>query len=120
MGEFSVPVRVSHPTELTRGVTLELLVDTGSTLSVVAADVLRSLGIEPRRMDAEFETATGSVSRMAVGAASFTVDGREMVGPVVFGEPRDTAVLGAVALESLGLIVDPLGRRLVPRRFLRI
>lgn len=120
MGTFSVSVTVGHPIEQARSTSVELLVDTGATISFVPAEVLGNLGIEPRWPDREFETASGAVLRRPVGAASLAIDGRETITPVVFGEPGDAAVLGVVALESLGLVVDPVARRLIPRRFLAL
>ena len=113
-------VTVAHPTEPESSARLELLVDTGATISFVPADVLANLGIEPRWAEREFETASGAVIRRRIGVASLAVDGHETITPVVFGEPGDAKVLGAVALESLGLIVDPIARRLIPRRFLAL
>jgi predicted aspartyl protease len=120
MGTFSVAVTVEHPAEPGHSVQLELLVDTGATISFIPADSLANVGIEPRWAEREFETASGAVIRRRVGVASLAVDGHDTITPVVFGEPGDAAVLGAVALESLGLIVDPIARRLIPRRFLAL
>jgi predicted aspartyl protease len=120
MGTFSVTVTVAHPTEPGKAVRVDLLVDTGATISFVPAEVLASLGIAPRGPEREFETAAGAVIRRRLGVASLAVDGQETITPVVFGEPGDATVLGAVALESLGLIVDPMARRLIPRRFLAL
>ncbi len=41
-------------------------------------------------------------------------NGREEVTLVVFGEEETEPLLGAYALDGLGLAVDPLARRLVP------
>jgi clan AA aspartic protease len=120
MGTFSAPVTIRHPMDPGRSATLDLLVDTGATISFVPAEVLATLGIESRWADREFETASGVVIRRRVGVASLAVDGHETITPVVFGEPGDAKVLGAVALESLGLMVDPIARRLIPRRFLAL
>lgn len=119
MGTFTVAVTIMHPTRPGSSARLELLVDTGATISFVPADMLANLGIEPRWADREFETVSGAVIRRPVGVASLAVDGHETIAPVVFGQ-RDAAVLGAVALESLGLIVDPIARRLIPRRSLAL
>ncbi len=120
MGTFSVSVSVGHPTEPGRSARLDLLVDTCATISFVPAGLLADLGIQPRWMDREFETASGAVIRRSVGAALLAFDGRETLTPVVFAEPGDGVVVGAVALESLGLVVDPIARRLIPRRFLAL
>ena len=120
MRSFWVIVTVAHATEPGRSARLDLLVDTGATISFVPTEVLANLGIEPRWPEREFETASGAVIRRRLGVASLAVDGHETITPVVFGEPGDATVLGAVALESLGLIVDPIARRLIPRRFLAL
>jgi hypothetical protein len=39
---------------------------------------------------------------------------------VIFGRRGDAALLGVVALEELGLTLDPLRRRLRPLRPLRV
>ena len=38
--------------------------------------------------------------------------------PVIFGEPGDEPLLGATTLESLGLVLDPFKRRLIPMRMM--
>jgi len=38
--------------------------------------------------------------------------------PVMLGEKGDTALLGAVTLEILGLILNPFSRRLQPMRMM--
>ena len=93
---------------------------TGATISFVPTEVLANLGIAVRWPEGESETASGAVIRRRLGVASLAVDGHETITPVIFGELGDAAVLGAVALESLGLIVDPMARRLAPRRFLAL
>ena len=40
--------------------------------------------------------------------------------PVAFGEPGEEAVLGATALEILGLLVDPVNQKLIPRNLLAL
>ena len=37
---------------------------------------------------------------------------------VIFGRPGDAALIGAVTLEELGLMLDPLKRELRPMRLL--
>jgi hypothetical protein len=44
----------------------------------------------------------------------FEIDGRRGPSPVIFGERDDATLLGAVTLEALGLMVDPLKRQLRP------
>jgi len=39
---------------------------------------------------------------------------------VIFGEEGDKPLLGATNLESIGLILDPFKRRLIPMRMLLV
>ena len=43
------------------------------------------------------------------------VSNRETIDEVVFAEPGDHLLLGSRALEGLGLMVDPRGKRLIDR-----
>jgi hypothetical protein len=49
-----------------------------------------------------------------MGDATFQIDDHRAASPVIFGEKGDTALLGTVSLESLGLILDPMKRVLRP------
>jgi len=46
------------------------------------------------------------------------VEGRAATSPVVLGGPDDAPLLGAVTLETLGLMVNPLTRELLPMRLM--
>jgi len=46
--------------------------------------------------------------------AVFFYAGRRGTAPVMFAEPGDAALLGAVTLESLGFALDAVRRELVP------
>jgi hypothetical protein len=46
----------------------------------------------------------------------FEIDGTLGPAPVIFGEEGDEPLLGATTLESLGLVLDPFERRLIPMR----
>jgi hypothetical protein len=48
----------------------------------------------------------------------FELDGREGASKVVFGRRGDARLIGAVALEELGLMLDPLKRELRPLRLM--
>jgi hypothetical protein len=51
--------------------------------------------------------------------ASFELEGRRATSPVVLGESEDEALLGAVTLETLGLLLNPLSRKFQPMRMVR-
>ena len=117
MGVFSIKAIVANPQEPARQQQVELLVDTGATLSIVPAAVLLDLGIHRRRLAKAFETISGEVIYRDIGNVLFQIDQETEITPVVFGEATDAPVLGALTLEALGFGVDPLGKRLIPQRF---
>lgn len=116
MGTFSHPVEVSGMGGQ-RFETLEALVDTGSTYTVIPASLLRGLGIASQER-IEFELADGRIIERDIGEARIRVDGRSATTLVVFGDEGVTPLLGAYTLEGVRLAVDPVGMRLVPTRAL--
>jgi len=48
------------------------------------------------------------------------LQGEGGASPVIFGEEGNKPVLGATTLESIGLILDPFKRRLIPMRMLLV
>lgn len=117
MGQFSVRVTIAHPSDPGRRTEVDLLVDTGATLTWVPRDILEKLGV-PRLRRRSFLVADGrSVERDTAGAI-VKLDGTEANVTLVIGEPGDGSLLGATALESLGFGVDPIRRRLVPQELL--
>ena len=115
MGIFHVRIGVGHPFE---GELTEVLalVDTGATHTIIPDSLLKQiLHIEPIEEDV-IEYADGSTERVEIGEARIGYNGRAYVCPVVFG-PEDKYVLGAIALESFRLVVDPLRKELVPASF---
>jgi hypothetical protein len=58
--------------------------------------------------------ATRSRIERRKGIAAFTYGERVGGGDVIFGEPGDSNLLGALTLEALGLSLDPLRRELKP------
>ena len=111
MGTFSVAVVLGNPDTAARE-TVDSLVDTGATFSVMPASLLRRLGIEPTRTR-QLRFANGQVEERQTGMAFFEVDGIDCEAMVVFG-PEDLHLLGATTLEALLLIVDPINKQLVP------
>jgi predicted aspartyl protease len=91
---------------------LEALVDTGSELTWLPADVLKAVGIAPRRRRV-FATATQQKIERDVGYAILSAEGYETNDEVVFAEPGDMTSLGVRTLEGFGVMVDNIGRRFV-------
>lgn len=90
----------------------DVIVDTGSELNWFPAPALEALRVV--RTDSErFETADGRIIVRDLGFAWLATAGRLAPAVVVFGEPDDKILLGAVGLESLRLRVDLNRRQLV-------
>jgi len=114
MGMSEVTVRLANLTAPNRTEEVSLLVDTGATLSWVPRPVLESLNATVfSRLP--FELAAGRQLERDVTTLLLTIDGRKAPVAVAFGESGEASVLGATALESLGLLVDPVAQKLIPR-----
>ena len=112
MGVFSVSLEVADP-EGRRYETVEAMVDSGATYTVLPASILERLGVEPHSTR-RFVLADGSHIRRGFGSTWMRLDGREAISPVVFWDEGARPLLGAVTLEILSLGIDPINRRLVP------
>jgi len=114
VGLFEVKVTVSNPSAPNRSATVELLVDTGATLPWLPRPTLESIGIAPlgRR---GFLLADGRRVERETGIVRLTLDGVAIGATVVFAEAGEGSMLGATALEALGMAVDPVGKKLLPR-----
>ena len=110
MGLFRVRGRLAGPTG--RSEDVELLVDTGATLLVVPRALADRLELVARRFQPVL-IAGGQRVEWPVAEVSLSLDGSSVTTPC-FIAPDGPALLGAVALESLFLAVDPVAKRLIP------
>ena len=108
MGTFSVQLEVGGPGR-DRFESVDALVDTGSTYTVLPESLLRELGVAAD-YQARFTLADGGEVERDVGRAWVRFEGREQYTLVVFG---DHPLLGAVTLEEFRLAPDPVAGRLV-------
>ncbi len=94
---------------------VRLLVDTGADYSVLPSRFLAQLGVQPE-FDEDIEIGNGEVIVRPVGRLHVRWRDRWAETFVAFGEPKDARVLGAHALQSLRLEVDPKSHAVRPRR----
>ena len=114
MGLFYVGCKVVNPAANAKSATVSrLMVDTGAEATWIAGSVLEKIGIEPRKIDMQFQMANGQIITRSVGYAVLKVDKAETVDEVVFAQPGDLQLLGARALEGLNLKVDSRAKKLV-------
>jgi clan AA aspartic protease len=108
---------LSGPSKRRRPIAVRFLVDTGAVYTVLPEKIWRRLGLK-RERSAEFLLADGTTITRGVSECRVTLSGRTATSPVVLGGPNDGPLLGAVTLETLGLMVNPLSRELIPARLL--
>jgi len=107
-----IPVEVSNIQDPGRKTgKIQVVLDTGSMYCWIPKDELKKIGI------LEYGTRTfKTISRERVvrpfGFAWFVYDGTSGGSEVVFAEPSDGAVLGALAMEGMGLTIDPKNGRI--------
>jgi aspartyl protease family protein len=115
MGITYVHARLRNPDG--RGATrnVRFLVDSGAIYSVLPQQIWRALRLRPER-EVEFTLADGTPIKRGVSECRFEIRGEAATSPVVLGEENDGALLGAVTLETLGLMLNPLTREILPMR----
>ncbi|MCH7472055.1 aspartyl protease family protein [bacterium] len=113
MGLTSLTIEVANVARPDDAVQVECLVDSGAVHSLIPREILEQLGIKPYTED-EYSLANGELIKRERGPAVFKYDGRIGFADVIFGEPGDSNLLGAVTLEAMGLALDPMRRELKP------
>lgn len=111
MGITNVMLRLKSPSDPTKTVSGEFLVDSGAHYTVLPAAMAKTLGLKPSYSQ-KFSLADGRIMERKISAAIVRLKGREMPAPVVIGEQNDSALLGVTTLESFGLMLDPFERKL--------
>lgn len=111
MGVFTVAIEVGD-IEGERFETVDALVDTGASHTVIPASLLKQLGVEPHDKH-PFLLADGRSVQRDVGRTWVKVDGHREMTIVVFGDEGTVALLGAVTLEEMRLGVDAVGKKLI-------
>ena len=113
MGIANTTLKMKNPTDPSRIFEGIFLVDTGAQYSVLPRRAWEQLGLKSQRTQ-KFSLADGTVIERPVGSAFVEFQGIESATPVVLGEEGDSAILGVVTLETLGLVMNPFTRELLP------
>jgi clan AA aspartic protease len=109
---FAVPAILSNPERAERAVTVDLLVDTGATYTLLPADIVATLELATPYEQAAV-LASGEQISYRVGEVRFRLGEEERVTVFWLGPRGSRGLLGAVTLEQFGLAADPVNRRLV-------
>ena len=89
----------------------EFLVDSGATFTVLPKKIVDILKINPIRKE-KFELANGWEIVRRVGYCMVKYKDIEVPTQVILGEDDDSALLGVLTLEEMGLTLHPLSRKL--------
>ena len=115
MGVTYVRARLRRPDGRGPGRNVRFLVDSGAIYSVLPEEIWRALRLRPQRQ-VEFTLADGTAIERGVSECRFEIRDEAATSPVVLGEEHDGALLGAVTLETLGFMLNPLTREILPMR----
>ena len=89
----------------------DFLVDTGTTDTMAPAFELKKLGMQPVGKET-YELANGELVEYEHGNAEIGFMGEVVPARIIFGPDNSKPILGVIALESAGYIVDPKNERL--------
>ncbi|MGH7231200.1 MAG: hypothetical protein ACREJU_07555 [Nitrospiraceae bacterium] len=113
MGTFSIKFILKHTVHQDQQLTLEGLVDAAALFTQVPADLIARMGITPSGVRA-VHYADGTKDVVPVAKVDIAIDGTETATMVLLGKPNSLILVGATTLETLGLGVDPVHKRLIP------
>ena len=91
--------------------TANFLVDTGATDSMVPACELKRIGVQPSGKK-PYELANGEIHRYDVAWVELSLMDESIESRVIFGPDDAEPILGVLALETVGVIVDPSSQKL--------
>ncbi|PKB79239.1 MAG: hypothetical protein BZY88_14320 [SAR202 cluster bacterium Io17-Chloro-G9] len=112
MTTFRFPIQIGDPARQ-RFENVEAWVDTGASYTLVPGCMLESLGHTPTHRRS-CRPANGNIVEMGLCQVPLRIGEDTVMVSCVFGDNDSEALLGATALEELGLGVDPVNHTLVP------
>jgi predicted aspartyl protease len=127
MGRFSVEFEVANAIDVAlasqrklspgkvRRLRISGVVDPGATRLVLPASVVKALGVpKVDRITVRYADRR-KLQRDRVGQIDVTLQGRTGLFDAIVEPKRQTALIGAIVLESLDFLVDCTLQKLVPR-----
>ena len=111
MGTTHVKARIINPADDRKTWEGMFLVDTGATDTLVPGPFLEGIGLT-KRAERVYTLADGSEITVGVTVAMIELMNERIGGTVIIGEPGTEPLLGVTALESAGVVVDPVNQRL--------
>ena len=93
------------------------LVDTGATDSMVPARELIRMGVKPSHKKT-YELASGELIKYDVAWVELSFMDETIESRVIFGPDNTEPILGVLALEAVGVVIDPSSQKLKKLRAL--
>ena len=112
MGTFQHTIEIGTPDQ-TSFQTVQAWVDSGASYSQLPSSLLRELGFTPT-FTRRFRLADGRVVERVLSMVPMRLNGEVLPTPIVFGENDSDLLLGAIALETFSLGIDPVNQTLIP------
>ena len=110
-GTTHVAVTIRNPATPNRSWEALFLVDPRATDSLVPGPCLEAIGLRPKSRRA-CQLSDGRETTVAMTTADIEFMGETVGGTILFGDAHTEPVLGATALASAGIDVDPNNQRL--------
>ncbi len=98
-------------------VEVDFLVDSGATYTLLPEKVWKKLNLKPFEK-LKFTLADSTIITRQISEVWLEYGGRGRTVQVILGEENDQALLGALTLESLGLMLNPFTRELMPMKLM--
>lgn len=117
MGLTKVVLEIANPEDTSKTIKGEFLVDSGAFYTVLPKRMVEKLALKPD-FEQEFSLADGTGISRPVGSAYVTFENRRIASPVILGKVNDTALMGVLTLEALGLVLNPFNRTLHPAKLM--
>ena len=111
MGATHVTVTIRNPAQPEKTWEALFLVDTGATDCMAPRKHLEAIGLAPRGRRT-YELADGSELAVDITTAEIEFMGDIAGGTIIMSEEDVEPLLGATALESVGIEVDPVNQQL--------
>ncbi|MFW6138603.1 MAG: aspartyl protease [Spirochaetota bacterium] len=113
MGITYIEGRVTGPEGKQKS--LPLLIDSGAHYTLLPQEVWKDIELRKKR-EMDFILADGTRIKRGVSECYIELEMGEGHTPVVLGEEDDAAVIGVVTLEIMGVVFNPLKRKLEPMK----
>jgi clan AA aspartic protease len=105
MGHVYVKTILANPTDEALTSSVDAMVDTGATFTVVPRALATELNL-PIAGSRSVRTATGPVS-LPMARAMIQIDGEREINRVLISETIEKVLIGVITLETFSLTVDP-------------